>query len=643
MFALPKWITDIKKLFGTADGKVLGRVGGAWEFLSSFVPSAHKTSHATGGSDALTPADIGAVADDDARLSDARTPLSHYQDATSINLYTGNFDNNLSAADDTVQKALESLDELVAGGGGHTIEADGTPVEQRSNLDFGPLFEVTDDAANDKTKVNVLATSIDPTYLTNLVKEITVGTATNQITFDNLDGNTDEGYILECDILNPLSSNEPIHLFVNNLTTVANYKDQYLHADSSTVSAVRVLTPDITTLYGLDAVANVRSDIALINSRLNIQSTDTRYKPSDGTNYITTRCITYPSALITNITRLDIKVSSGLNALGIGSRIRLYKKKLNPALVLTNRYLSNLVEEIRVSADCSSVTFSNLDSNLDGDYILEGSVVGVTIAGGCAIGINGDTTLTNYNREFSQITGPSHNIGNQNGVCADIFHTSASGRVSFRIIVSLVNGKAMIRGEYIVSSSSDVTEINTAHIQHKSTVTKLTSLYLYCAGAYIGTGSVFRLYKTNSGALRPGPSFSAHNNGTAITADFHTAWRVLPLSSEEWDTHGCYSTSAYKFQPTIAGKYLVEGSVEFISVAANVATSCSIYKNGASYKAGQTISLGVVGHPRSSISIIVDLNGSTDYIQLYGRVYGASVVQASGASGATYFQAQKIG
>lgn len=50
---------------------------GAIAALGGGPPAAHKSTHATGGTDAITPSDIGAVASNDARLTDSRTPTSH--------------------------------------------------------------------------------------------------------------------------------------------------------------------------------------------------------------------------------------------------------------------------------------------------------------------------------------------------------------------------------------------------------------------------------------------------------------------------------------------------------------------------------------------------------------------------------------
>jgi hypothetical protein len=82
-----------------------GNTGGGYS------PAAHASSHAAGGSDEVTPAAIGACADDDSRLSDSRAPTAH----ASSHQHGGS---------DEVGTATPSANAILKAGSGGTI-ADG--------------------------------------------------------------------------------------------------------------------------------------------------------------------------------------------------------------------------------------------------------------------------------------------------------------------------------------------------------------------------------------------------------------------------------------------------------------------------------------------------------------------------------------
>jgi hypothetical protein len=128
------------------------------------------------------------------------------------------------------------------------------------------------------------------------------------------------------------------------------------------------------------------------------------------------------------------------------------------------------------------------------------------------------------------------------------------------------------------------------------------------------------------------PTFSYYQS-VAQTLASATFTKITFTTSEFDTTAGMYASS--RFTPTIAGYYQVSGALAVVTTA--TAIFFYMYKNGALYK-----NMGGVGGTTgaASGSALVYLNGSTDYIELYG--YFGTGQNTNAILYATYFQAAMI-
>lgn len=125
-----------------------------------------------------------------------------------------------------------------------------------------------------------------------------------------------------------------------------------------------------------------------------------------------------------------------------------------------------------------------------------------------------------------------------------------------------------------------------------------------------------------------GPAFSAYQS---VAQSFGAATETkIQFQSEEFDTGSAFdSTTNYRFQPTIAGYYQIEGNIGF---GTNVSVYLSLYKNGAKFKQGAIITnCTTVG-----MTTLVYLNGTTDYVELWG--FTSSAQNSIASNQLTYFQ-----
>ena len=130
-----------------------------------------------------------------------------------------------------------------------------------------------------------------------------------------------------------------------------------------------------------------------------------------------------------------------------------------------------------------------------------------------------------------------------------------------------------------------------------------------------GSGNV----TTSATGLQNTPAFEAYlSSNTTISRAVETK---VPFDTKVFDTDNCYdNTTNYRFTPTVAGKYFFYGIICFEDANDSLSYTQSIFKkNGSDYREVQT-------DPRTSFTrgiamanyAIVDMNGSSDYMELWG-------------------------
>lgn len=137
------------------------------------------------------------------------------------------------------------------------------------------------------------------------------------------------------------------------------------------------------------------------------------------------------------------------------------------------------------------------------------------------------------------------------------------------------------------------------------------------------------------------PAFSAYVSTATQTLTANAFAKIL-CQTEEYDTASAYdNTTNYRFQPTIPGYYHITGCVTATAATSLTQVISAIYKNGSEFKRGGGPFQNAVTPPTMSapVSALVYLNGSTDYVELWGYASGTGTLSAVGNNAAyCYFQ-----
>ena len=216
-------------------------------------------------------------------------------------------------------------------------------------------------------------------------------------------------------------------------------------------------------------------------------------------------------------------------------------------------------------------------------------------------------TLTEYTATAGQttFTPPSYTVGFinvfRNGVMLGTADYTASNGTS------VVLANACSSGDLVVVESFYVSSVLNAIPATANAVNTLL----------ISDGAITQ-NKLATGVSSTGPAFYAYTTGSQ-TISSGVLTKVL-LDTEKYDTNSNFASST--FTPTVAGYYQINGSIRFDGGSGTRAV-IGIYKNGSAYSFSSDLSYSM-SQVTILVSTLVYMNGTTDYIDLYGAYTNGS-------------------
>mgnify|MGYP003120659239 CR=1 FL=1 len=157
----------------------------------------------------------------------------------------------------------------------------------------------------------------------------------------------------------------------------------------------------------------------------------------------------------------------------------------------------------------------------------------------------------------------------------------------------------------------------------------------------IPSGATLTNNGTATGFAANTPAFQAIMSSTQSFSN--NTYTKASLATEVFDTNSNYDTSNYRFTPTTAGKYYVHfqwGS----GGGSPRAMFASIYKNGSVFSEGKLFMTAADDKLDDFVpqtSKIIEMNGSSDYVEFYVKQVGGT--QSIGSDNyITFAEAYKI-